>query len=378
MATAENAENIIRGWQSRLESDLPNTSSAMRDSIANWLTGDLDRWEAFDDEQVRMGCQSMEFRYSILRQRYLGVTPETAYQNLIRRLGSLVMLRNKIRTWVSLSRDRHQTIVDVIQEIVQELLNSDRYLQQQIAEISRHTTDSRLRNALLLTSLEEYCLRPIRNQPLLVYRFVNYLNRTQRGGLTQVPTQELVRIVSVEVGDSDNEESVNLLDAQTATQDEERQAWEERQALRMGVQREFSNYLTQQVDPIAAEWLKLYLRGDSQEAIATALNLPIKQIYRLREKVSYHAIRVFAFKHAPEIVANWLGTSVQEHRLGLNTSQWQNFWDSLPPMQQQILVALKTGRSLEETAWDLGLKPAQMMSEWSKIYLAAQSLRNQD
>lgn len=58
----------------------------------------------------------------------------------------------------------------------------------QIAPIARCTADPRLRNALLLAATEEYCLRPVCNKPLLVYRFVNYLRRTQRGGLTQVPT----------------------------------------------------------------------------------------------------------------------------------------------------------------------------------------------
>jgi hypothetical protein len=371
-------EELATAWRLRLETDLPNTNPIARDSIVCWLLKNPNRtWSDLDTAQLQMAQQSMAFRYSILRQRYLNVTPEMAYQNLIRRLGSLMMLRNKIRTWVALSRDRHRTIVDVVQEIVQEILNSDRYLQQQMAQIAECTADSRLRNALLLTSLEEYCLRPIRDRPLLVYRFVNYLNRTQRGGLTQVPMQELVRIVSAEIGDSESEEFVNLLDAQTVAREEERQVQEEEQTHRQLVQREFSRYLIEQVDPSAAEWLKLYLQGYSQEAIATALNLPIKQIYRLREKVSYHAIRVFAFKHAPDLVANWLGTSLQEHQLGLTPTQWEKFWNELTPSQQQILQGLKAGTEIEEIARTMGLKPPQMIAEWSKLYLVAQGLRNQ-
>ncbi|WP_258001422.1 hypothetical protein [Fischerella thermalis] len=37
-----------------------------------------------------------------------------------------------------------------------------------MAFISEFTTDPRLRNALLCASVEEYCLRPVRNQPLIV------------------------------------------------------------------------------------------------------------------------------------------------------------------------------------------------------------------
>jgi len=33
--------------------------------------------------------------------------------------------------------------------------------------------------------------------------------------------------------------------------------------------------------------VQLYLQGKSQEAIACRLNLEIKQVYRLREKISY-------------------------------------------------------------------------------------------
>jgi len=54
------------------------------------------------------------------------------------------------------------------------------------------TVDARLRNALLFASTEEL-FAPVRNQPLLVYRFVNYLRRT-RGGITNVPN-DLIRLV---------------------------------------------------------------------------------------------------------------------------------------------------------------------------------------
>ncbi len=373
MATAA---DVVKVWKLRFQIDYGDWNETTQDSVLGWLMGEnSDRIAQMSDRQFQIVTQSMEFRYGILRQRYLGVSPETAYQNLIRRLSSLVMLRNKIQTWVSLSRDRRRTVVDVVQEIVQEMLKSDRYLQQQMAWIAQCTTETRWRNALILASLEEYCLRPIRNQPLLVYRFVNYLRRSQKGGLTQVPTQELVRIVSSEIGDAEADDSINLLDTQTVAEYEAQQAWEEQQALRLDVQQEFATYLAQKVDPMAAEWLQLYLTGRSQEAIATRLKIPIEKVYRLREKVSYHAVRVFAFKHSPELVANWLGTSLQESNLGLTPSQWQQFLDGLSPIQSQIIDRLKAGSSIKEIARALQLKPSAVASEWNKLYLAAQSLR---
>jgi DNA-binding CsgD family transcriptional regulator len=371
------AEEIEQGWQLRLKRDCPETAQATRDSIIGWLMGeDRERLDGLSSDRLAIAKQSMEFRYRILQQRYFNVPPERAYRHLIRRLGSLVLLRNKIRTWIALSRDRRRSVIDVVQEVVQELLNGDRYLQAQIARISRCTDDPRLRNSLLLASLEEYCLRPIRNQPLLLYRFVNYLRRSQRGGMTQVPAKDLIRLVSAEISPGETDEEVNLADTHAIAYYEDSQNWAQQQRMRLMVQREFQTYLAEQVEPIAAEWLKLYLQGHSQNAIAQMLDVPIDTVYRLREKVSYHAIRVFALKAQPNLVANWLETSLQEHALGLTPHQWESYLDRLTPTQRTILERLKAGEEIEPIARSLGLKTSQVLGEWSKLYLAAQSLRN--
>ncbi len=177
----------------------------------------------------------MDYRYRIWRQRYLRVSPTQAYRHLSARLGSLVMLRNKIRTWVALSRERQRAVADVLQEVIQEMLNSDRYIQGQIAWIAKCSQDERLRNSLLLASVEEYCMRPIRNQPLLVYRFVNFLRRSQRGGMNQVPQSEIVRLVSEEVSGDEGDSSVSWLDSQAIADYQETENGEEQQALRMTV-----------------------------------------------------------------------------------------------------------------------------------------------
>jgi DNA-binding NarL/FixJ family response regulator len=209
-----------------------------------------------------------------------------------------------------------------------------------------------------------------------VYRFVNYLRRSQRGGLTQVPSGDWVRLVSEQILLDDKDEPISLLDEQAMNDYQETQAWEDRQTQRQIVQAEFENYLTAQVDPLASQWLRLYLQGRSQEAIAEALNMPIKQIYRLREKVSYHAIRVFAVKQSPELVASWLETSLKEHSLGLTPAQWEQYWQNLTDDQRHLIESLKAGKSVEAIASELKLKTNQVIGEWSKLYLAAQSLRN--
>ncbi|NJM86083.1 MAG: HetZ-related protein 2 [Cyanobacteria bacterium CRU_2_1] len=371
------AEELRQIWRSRLQDSHPTLSTADRESIISWLLGeDVERFDDLATAQLAVAKQAMDYRYRILQQRYLGIQPERAYNQLIQRLSSLFLIRNKIKAWVALSRDRRRTVMDVLQEVIQELMQSDTYMRQQIAWIARCTTNLRLRNALVLASIEEYCLRPIRNQPLLVYRFVNYLRRSQRGGMTQVPTTELIRLVSEEITPDDAENPVSLLDEQARARHQEAQAWEEQQTLREKVIQEFMAYLAEKVEPAAAEWLRLHIQGQSQETIAQTLGLPINNVYRLREKISYHAVRVFAFKHEPELVGSWLGTSLVEHSLGLTPEQWKKFWDTCAPLQQQILEGLKEGKTFEAIAKQLKLKTNQVMGEWSKLYLAAQALRS--
>ena len=371
------ADKLEQSWQNRLLSDYPTQNPATSKSIIRWLLGENpDRFDTMLPNQLVILNQAMDYRYRILRQRYLGVEPERAYRNLTSRLAGLVTLRNKIRTWVSLSRDRQRAVVDVLQEVIQELLNSDRYIQKQITWIAQCTDDLRLGDALLLTSIEEYCMRPIRNQPLLVYRFVNFLRRSQRGGMTHVPEGELVRVVSEEVTPEDTDAPISLLDSQAVADYQDDQAWEEQQTLRLSVRKEFEAYLTENLGPEAARWLQLYLQGQSQEAIATALNKPVKEVYRLREKISYHAIRVFSIKEKPELVASWLENSLQDHSLGLTPGQWQQYWDSLTIEQRQLLEQLKAKKPIEAIAKDLNLKINQVIGEWSKLYLAAQALRS--
>ncbi|HEY9659178.1 MAG TPA: HetZ-related protein 2, partial [Allocoleopsis sp.] len=256
------AEDFRKTWRSRLQDSHPALSLTDQDSIIAWLLGeDVQRFDDLEPSQLDVAKQAMDYRYRILEQRYLGVQPERAYRQLIQRLGSLFLIRNKIRAWVALSRDRQRTVMDVLQEVIQELMQSDNYMRQQSAWIAQCTNNPRLRNSLLLASIEEYCLRPIRNQPLLVYRFVNYLRRSQRGGMTQVPTGDLIRLVSDEITSDDADNPVNLLDAQAVARYQDSQTWEEQQTLRDKVIQEFTAYLVEQVEPLAAEWLRLHLQG---------------------------------------------------------------------------------------------------------------------
>jgi DNA-binding CsgD family transcriptional regulator len=371
------AIKIAARWQQRLSVECTQQNLATHNGVVQWLVGvDQDRYTEMTPEQLTIATQAMDYRYRILLQRYLGVPSEKAYKNLMQRLGSLAIVREKVRSWLAVSRDRQRTVVDVLQEVVQEMLQGDKYIRQQVEWISQCTKNPRLRDALMLATLEEYCLRPIRNQPLLAYRFVNYLRRSQRGGVTNVPRDDLIKVVSDSVTDESGESSFNFLDQQVLEAHQEQQEWEETQLLRSRVRDEMLTYLEENLGADAKEWLRLYLIGKTPEEIAQELSMDIKQVYRLREKISYHAVKVFAVKSQPEMVAEWLKTSLQDHSMGLTVSQWQDFNAGLEPKQQRIMAGMKAGETVESIAKDLGLKINQVVSEWSQIYLAAQEIRS--
>jgi DNA-binding NarL/FixJ family response regulator len=373
------AEDITQTWEQRLKTELPEDSDNARQSIVRWLVGsDPSRYDLASADERLILTQALDYRYQILRQRYWQVPPDRAYQNLIKRLSGLFLIRSKVRTWIALSRDRRRTVTDVLQEIIQEMLQSDRYLKEQVAWLADCTPRAQLRNLFLLATIEEYCLRPIRNQPLLVYRFVNYLRRTQRGGMTNVPTGELIRLISEEVMTDDPDSSLSLLDVQAIAEHESREQAEEEQILREQVKQSFATYLHDTLDATAVQWLELHLQGFSQEAIAQELSLSTKEAYRLREKIRYHAIRVFTLKEQPELVLGWLKTSLKDHNLGLMPNQWEQFQATCTPLQQKILRDLKGGRTLDEIAEETNLKLKDVAGEWAQLYLNAQSLRQEE
>jgi hypothetical protein len=296
-------------WRQRLLRDYPELSDATRESIIRWLLGqDLGGFKTLEQYHFEFTPQVTEYRYRILNKRYLGMSQQQAYLNLMNCLRSVIRLRNQIRALISVSRDRQRTELDVLQEVICELMQSDRYIQLQMQWIAECTTDTKLKNALIFTIIEEYCLRPIRNKPLLLYRVINYLRRNYRGGLTGVPLKKSIRLVSDEIVSDKHDDSVSLADKQAIEKYPQQQQWEEQLELLTEVKEELTHYLASHLGDIAVQWLELYLQGCSPRVIATSLNLSVQQVYRLREKVIYHAKSVFAAKLQPELVDNWLAS----------------------------------------------------------------------
>lgn len=369
-------DELINKWSERLFSDYPNFSINKRQSIINWLLGDSpNRFNQLDSQARAITTQGLEFRYNILRKRYLDVTSNVAYKRLMTRLSSVPIVNQKIRVWIDTSRDRAATVIDIIEEIIMEMLKSDKYLEKQIYWISECTLDDNLRNSLLLATVEEYCLRPIANKPLIAHRFINFLKRETRSGITNIPTQELIVVVSEETKTEDNSVR-HLSDNFSQETYEEQTQWEEIKVARVLVAQELSTYLQEKIGSKAVDWLTLYLQGLSPELISQRLNLSSKKTSELREKIIYHAHN-FVIKNKPELVEDWLEVSLQEHNLGLNKRQWETFYEQKLNQEQRLVIdKLKTGLTRENVAKELDLSESKLLKKWREIYLIAQEIRN--
>lgn len=369
------ADEIGAMWHEQLQKALPDQPQATHTAIARWLVGDPERFDAMSAAEIKLAQQAMDYRYRIFVSRYWGLSPERAYKKLLQKLGGLFLIRSKVRTWIALSRDRQRAVKDVLQEVIQEMLQSDRHMQRQTQWIGQCTSRTSLRNLLILATIEEYCLRPIRNQPLLVYRFVNYLRRSQRGGMTQVPSAELIQLISEEIGTDEADGTVSLLDFEALDRYQVQKDFEDQQAARQRVKQQFTDYLNETLGETAAQWLDLHLRGYAQDSISQQLGLNVREAYRLREKVSYHAIRIFTLKEQPDLVFGWLKTSLKQHDFGLAPNEWSRFWSELTDDQQQILTDFKNGMSVEAIAQSCNLTQKQVTSQWAGLYLRAQEMR---
>ena len=83
------AEKLADELRKQLQVDCENINQQTQASIIKWLLGkELERYETLDPNQLAIAKQAIDYRYRILRHRYLGVGPERAYKNLMTRLGS--------------------------------------------------------------------------------------------------------------------------------------------------------------------------------------------------------------------------------------------------------------------------------------------------
>jgi hypothetical protein len=169
--------HLAEYWLHRVAKDCPEYSHINRKSIVNWLIGsDLQGFQLMTPEELGLAKLKIENRWQILSQRYLGFEEKESYANLMSRLASAAISSKEVKVWVRKSSDRSLFVLDILHNIVQNMLQTDKYMQLQINYIGKLTQDKNLRNALLLTNLEEYCWRSVNGKSLLSNHFKNYLS----------------------------------------------------------------------------------------------------------------------------------------------------------------------------------------------------------
>ncbi len=175
---ARKTEELQSTWYQRLFEKFPAQNREKRHSILQWLLNhESANPETLSRNELADVDRRVDYRYRMLCQRYLEVEPTQGYRQLIARLSALMLGFAPIQSWAKQHPNARKAIATSIQQTIQELLEQDTDLQRQVSWIERCTQDCQLREALVLASVEEYCLQLHHNQPLLLDRLRQYLSR---------------------------------------------------------------------------------------------------------------------------------------------------------------------------------------------------------
>ncbi len=165
-----NNQLLQSGWRQRLLQELPQYNRKQRHSIVRWLLDNnhgLQRNRQLTGEELTPINSRLEYRYRLLKERYLEMNYTEGYRSLISRLSavtaqycSVLLIKN--------GQESQKVIINLIQQVVQELVKNDPYLQRRFERIAQETSDINLRESLSLATVEEYCLHPIKNKPLFL------------------------------------------------------------------------------------------------------------------------------------------------------------------------------------------------------------------
>lgn len=137
---------------------------------------------------------------------------------------------------------------------------------------------------------------------------------------------------------------------------------------------ELIQYLESQGQADCVDYLILKLQDISVSEIDELLGLSPRQRDYLQQRFKYHVER-FARVHQWELVHQWLGADLDQ-KLGLNSQQWEVFWQKLTPQQQQLLQMKREGANDRAIATALKWTPKQLQKRWSQLLELAWQTRN--
>ncbi|ACK72481.1 hypothetical protein PCC7424_4109 [Gloeothece citriformis PCC 7424] len=208
------AKQLKTFWESCLLEQC-KLNSTQRRGVIRWLLGEnTDQIENLSQEELASAVQGINNRYRILQNHYLGVTPEQAYRHLFNRFGTAMMKYSLVRHWLKASPEHQKIMIKTFEGMIEQILRVDPYLRGSQNKIALCVEDTSLRNALLLTTIEEYCLVSINNHPLLLHllsHFLHDLRNKQQISLSQNKfLQLLTREIQCQLLHSQSPESNQL------------------------------------------------------------------------------------------------------------------------------------------------------------------------
>lgn len=137
---------------------------------------------------------------------------------------------------------------------------------------------------------------------------------------------------------------------------------------------ELIQYLESQDQSDCIDYLTLKLQDLSAPEIDEVLGLSPRQRDYLQQRFKYH-VEKFARLHQWQLVHEWLGADL-DRKLGMNTQQWETFWQKLTPQQQQLLQLKRDNVSDREIAQTLKWTAKQVEKRWSQLLELAWQIRN--
>ena len=137
---------------------------------------------------------------------------------------------------------------------------------------------------------------------------------------------------------------------------------------------ELIQYLESQGQSDCVDYLTLKLQDLSAPEIDELLGLSPRQRDYLQQRFKYH-VEKFARLHQWQLVHQWLGADLDQ-KLGMNTQQWESFWQTLTPQQQQLLQLKRDNVSDRQIAQTLKWTAKQVEKRWSQLLELAWQIRN--
>ncbi|MGK7942363.1 MAG: hypothetical protein AB4062_19830 [Crocosphaera sp.] len=166
-----NREKLTLFWLKKLHQDLPQYTLDEHKVIINWLLENnnfLDIDKPVKIEKLLDYKTRLDYRFNLLKERYLGLNYVESYGNLISRLQSVAIQFSSFLS-IQYCQKFHQSMLTVVEKLLEEMITYDIYLNKRFKKIIAGTSHQHLREALILATIEEYCLHSVNNKPFFLY-----------------------------------------------------------------------------------------------------------------------------------------------------------------------------------------------------------------